>query len=196
MLETSALEDVEALFRERQAPGRAAALLFRQTALEYLRLHPDFIIQQSWRERWRLMVLAAAFARGRGRLPHIHACFPPNTFEGLEEPLGHLPGAVLRGLDAYFEAAAASKRYAVLSRRGWPLLESFRAMALSHAVALWLLRLSCGPRTPQAEDVCKVVGALDRGETYAPLAGRRHRARVGSLKRLGDLPRLIAWYAR
>ena len=96
--------------------------MFRQTALEYLRLHPDFIIQQSWRERWRLMVLAAAFARGRGRLPHIHACFP-NTFEGLEEPLGHLAGAVLR-LDAYFEAAAASKRYAVLSRRGWPLLES------------------------------------------------------------------------
>ena len=97
MLETSALEQVETLFRDRQAPGRASALLFRQTALEYLRLHPDFIIQQSWRERWRLIVLAAAFARGRGRLPHIHACFPPNTFEALQEPFGHLSGAVLRG---------------------------------------------------------------------------------------------------
>ena len=141
-------------------------------------------------------MLAAAFARGRGRVPHIHACFPPNTFERLQEPLGPLPAAVLRPLDAYFEAAAASKQYAVLSRRHWSLVENFRALALSHAVALWLLRLSCGPRPPGVEDVCGVVGAIDRGQTYAPLTGSRHRSRIGSLRRLGDLPRLVAWYAR
>ena len=70
------------------------------------------------------------------------------------------------------------------------------ALALSHAIAMWLVRLSCGPRPPQAEDVCGAVGAIDRGQTYAPLCGRRHRRRVGSLKRLGELPRLVAWYAR
>ncbi len=96
MLEHSAVEETELLFSERRPPGRAGALLFRQIALEYLRLHPNFVIRRSWRERWRLIVLAAAFARGRGRVPHIHACFPPNTFERLQEPLGPLPAAVLR----------------------------------------------------------------------------------------------------
>ena len=127
MLENSAVEESDALFGQRRAPGRAGALLFRQTALEYLRLHPSFVIQRSWRERWRLIVLAAAFARGRGRLPAIHPCFPPNTFEALEAPLGNLPAAVLRPLEAYFEAAAASKQYALLSRRHWSLVENFRA---------------------------------------------------------------------
>jgi lysine-N-methylase len=196
MLEKSALEESQSLFDERRAPGRAGGLLFRQTALEYLRLHPDFVIQRSWRERWRLIVLAAAFTRGRGRLPAIHPCFPPATFEALEAPLGHLPAAILRPLEAYFEAAAASKQYALLSRRHWSLVENFRALALSYAVALWVVRLSCGPRPPEAEDVCGAVGAIDRGQTYDPLTGRRHRQRVASLRRLGDLPRLVAWYAR
>jgi lysine-N-methylase len=196
MLENSALDEAGALFRQRRPPGLAGSLLFRQTVLEYVRLHPKYIIRQSWRERWRLIVLAAAFARGRGRLPAIHPCFPPNTFEALDEPLGSLPADVLRPLEAYFEAAAASKQYAVLSRRQWSLVESFRALALSYAVAMWMLRLSSGPRPPETADVAGVVGAIDRGQSYAALAGRRHRSRTASLARLGELPRLVAWYAR
>ena len=166
-------------------------MLFRQTALEYLRLHPSFVIQRSWRERWRLIVLAAAFARGRGRLPAIHPCFPPNTFEALEAPLGNLPAAVLRPLEAYFEAAAASKQYALLSRRHWSLVENFRAWPFPMPLPCG----SCGwvaPRPLQAEDVCGAVGAIDRGQTYAPLTGRRHRQRIASLHRLHELPRLVA----
>jgi hypothetical protein len=59
-----------------------------------------------------------------------------------------------------------------------------------------MLRLSAGPRPPTAEDVIGVVGAIDRGQSYAGLAGRRHRRRLASLRRLGELPCLIAWYAR
>jgi lysine-N-methylase len=196
MLETSALEDAGQIFSSRRPPGRAAGLLFRQTALEYVRLHPHFIIRQSWRERWRLVVLAMAFARGRGRMPQIHPSFPQTTFESLNEPLGPLPSDVLRPLEACFEAAAASKQYALPSRRAWSLVESFRALALSYAVALWILRVSCGPRPPETEDMLGAVAAIDRGQTYAPLTGRRHRRRVASLERLGELPRLVAWYAR
>ena len=73
---------------------------------------------------------------------------------------------------------------------------SFRALALSYAVALWILRVSCGPRPPTMEDMLGAVAAIDRGQTYAPLAGQRHRRRVASLARLGELPRLVAWYGR
>jgi lysine-N-methylase len=196
MLETSAVDDAGQLFAQRRPPGRAAALLFRQTALEYVRLHPKFVIRRSLAERWRLVVMAAAFARGRGKLPQIHPDFPAVTFQALEQPLGRLSGELLRPLAAYFEAAAASKQYALLSRRSWSLVESFRALALSYPIAMWIVRLSCAGRQPETEDVLGAVAAIDRGQTYAPLTGRRHRRRVASLARLGELPRLVAWYAQ
>ena len=143
------------LFSERRPPGRAGGLLFRQTALEYLRLHPNFVIRQSWRERWRLIVLAAAFARGRGRVPHIHRLFSA-------QHLRAAPGAVgpsarrgpARRWRPILKRPPPRNNMPCSSRRHWSLVENFRALALSHAVALWLLRLSCGPRPPEVEDVC------------------------------------------
>ena len=196
MLETSAVEEAGDFFSQRRRPNRTGAVLFRQTALEYVRLHPSFVIEQSWRERWRMIVLAAAFARGRGRVPTIHPSFPQNTFEALDEPLGQVKQATLRPLEAYFEAAAASRQYAVLTHGDWPLVESFRALALCHAVALWLVRLSSGSRPPEAEDMLGAIAAIDRGQNYPVLCGRRHRRRVNSLRRLGQLVPLVAWYAR
>lgn len=196
MLETSAVEGMGGLFGSRSAPGRSACMLFRQTALEYVRLHAKFVVEQSWRARWRWIRTGVAFARGKGRLPQIHPDFPETTFEVLERPLGHLDRPVLRPITAYFEAAAASGQYAVLGRRGWSIAESFRGLALSHPIALWMLRLMCTGRTPEVEDAVGVVGAIDRGQGYARLAGRPYRRRIATLVRLGELPRLVAWYAR
>lgn len=171
MLESSAADGPERLFDNRRPPGRAAGMLFRQIALEYVRLHPKFVIERSWRERWRLIRSALAFARGKGRVPRIHSAFPETTFEALERPLGHLNEGVLRPLCRYFEAMAASKQYAVWGREGWSIIESFRALAASYSIALWLLRFACGDRPPQFEDTIDVVRALDRGQSYAPLCG-------------------------
>jgi lysine-N-methylase len=196
MLENVAVQEAAGLFRQRRPPRRAAGMLFRQTALEYLRLHPKFEIESSWQERWRLVQAALIFARGRGPLPVMHPCFPPTTFEALERPLGPLDAAVLRPLTAWFEAMAASKYYATPGRSGWSLVESFRALALAYPLALWLLRLSCGGRPPQVEDMIDVVGAIDRGQSYPMLAGRRHRRRVRSLARQRELARLVVWYGQ
>ena len=196
MLENSAVNESTELFRQRRPPSRAAGMLFRQAALEYMRLHPKFVIQRSWRERWRLMRTAWAFVRGRGPLPPIHACFPPTTFEALERPLGPLDAHVLRPLTALFEATAASRYYATPDRPGWSLVESFRDLALTHPLALWLLRLTCGERPPRVEDMIDVVGAIDRWQSYPAQIGSRHRRRVRSLTRLHELARLVVWYAR
>lgn len=159
-------------------------------------MHPKLVTDESWSERLRLFRRAMAFGRGKGRVPQMHDCFAETTFEDLERPLGHLAVEVLRPLNTYFEVAAASKHYALLGRRSWSLVESFRALAMAYPVAMWILRLVCGERSPALEDVIEVVVAIDRGQGYAPLVGRRHRAQINTLARLGELPRLVVWYAR
>jgi len=196
MLEASAVKESARWFAVRRPPGRAGGMLFRQATLEYVRLHPKFVIRESWRERWRLIVAAMAFARGRGRMPRLHPSFPATTFEALERPLGALGQDELRPLTAYFEAVVASRRYAALDRNRWSIVESFRATALAYPVATWLLRLACGDRPIEVDDVIDVVGAIDRGQGYAPLSGLRHRRRVASLARMNELARLVAWYGR
>jgi lysine-N-methylase len=196
MLEGSAPEGAGELFQSRPSPGNTARVLFRQTALEYLRLHPKFVVEESRSARRQLISASVAMVRGKGTLPPIHPDFPATTFEALERPLGHLPQDVLEPLTVYFEASAASKQYAILGRRGWSLVDSFRALAMSHAMALWMLRLVAADRSPEVEDMIGVVAAIDRGQGFAPLAGRRHRRRVAAVARLGDLAPLVAWYAR
>jgi len=196
MLETSALDEAQEVFAHRRPPRRLAAGLFRQIAFDYVRLHPKLKPERSLRQRVRLIRSTLAFARGKGRVPPIHADFPATTFEALERPLGHLGVDVLGPLNRYFEIATLSKQYAMLGRRQWSLTESFRALAMAYPVAMWMLRLSCGPREPTTTDVIDVVGAIDRGQGYAPLCGRRHRVRLKTTARLGALPRLVAWYAR
>ena len=196
VLEEASLEGAAPLFAERVPPRRTAGGIFRQVLLEYLRLHPRFVIEASLIERWRLVRAAVAFSRGKGSVPYIHGSFPPTTFARLEEPLGHLGEDVLRPINAYFESAAASKQYAVLNKPGWAITEGFRDLALSYPVAMWLLRLSCGDSKPQPDDAVDAVGALDRGQAYAGLSGYRHRQRVRALAKNHQLAHLISWYAR
>ena len=140
--------------------------------------------------------MAASFAWGSGSVRGIEPGFPATTFEALDRPLGHLGPEVLDPLHTFFDAAAASKHYAMLGRRHWPLVESFRALALTHAVATWLIRLSSTGRQPEARDTIGAVGAIDRGQGDPTLTGSRHRRRVAWLASRQDLARLIVWYAR
>ena len=196
MLQRAAPDEVGDLFRDRAPPDRTAGLHFRRAALEYLRLHPKFMVEETWAGRWRLVRAGLAMARAAGRLPSIHPDLPEVSFDALQRPLGHLPPDVLRPITAYFEASAASKQYAILGRRGWSIVRSFRALALSHAIALWMLRLVSTDRSPTPDDTIGVVAAIDRGQGFDPLSGHAHRRRIASLARGGQLPRLLAWYAR
>ena len=198
MLETSAVEEVGDFFRRRRPPGRTGRCLFRQTALEYIRLHPSFVSRAVVARALADDRAGGGLRAGGGDCRHP-SLFPENTFEGLDEPLGQVkPRGPAAGLEAYFEAAAASRQYAVLTHRDWSLVESFRRLALCHAVALWPCR-SAAVRGGRSRRDC--VQGADRGQSttvrpYAPRStGRRHGA-ARSLNRLGNLPRLIAWYAR
>ena len=88
-----------------------------------------------------------------------------------------------------------SGRYAALGYRAWPIVDGFRAAALSFAGALWLFRWASG-REQHADEIIPIIGCLDRSQGYAPLVGIRHRRRVNTLAQDGQLQRLVAWYAR
>ena len=196
MLAAAAVEDSGQFFADRTPPGRSAAGLFRQTAIEYVRLHPRCPMEQSWRARGRLLRAAFGFLRAAGPVPDLGCGFPEATFEELERPLGHLGADVLSPLVRYFEASAISKQFALLARRDWPLTDSFRGMALSYAAGMWLLRFACGRRPPQPDDTLAVVRAIDRGEGFSSLVGPRLRLRISGMSQNNDLMRLVAWYAR
>jgi lysine-N-methylase len=195
ILEVGALEGAGRWFAEREPPKRWAAALFRQAGGEYLQPHPRLTTRPSWRQRLRLARAAWSLARGKGRLPQMVAGFRAETFADLEHPLGALGPDVLTPLDAYFETHIMSGRYAALGYRAWPVVEGFRAAALSFAVALWLFRWASGS-DPHAEEIVPIIGCLDRSQGYAPLVGIRHRRRVNTLAQDGQLQRLVAWYAR
>jgi hypothetical protein len=132
----------------------------------------------------------AQFARGQGDVPALHPQFPAATFVALERPLGPLPAEVLQPLDRYIQTHTASKQYAVVGTRR-SLIESFRALAFTYPVALWLLRLASGDGQPRPQDAVDIVVALERGHGLSALT-RAATAMAG--KR--ELERLIAWYGR
>ena len=196
VLEHNVAEEVGDLFSDRQPPGRAAAVLFRQTAAEFARLHPRLIARPGWKTRLQIAWAAWKFVRGSGRLPVMEPAFADATFEQLEQPLGRLEPGVYLPLTRMIETTAASWSYALANRGGWSVVESVRMLALTYPVGLWLLRWTAADRAPAIADVAEIITALDRGQGYAPLAGAKQRHRVQVLAQLGELERLIVWYAR
>jgi lysine-N-methylase len=186
--------EVGELFSNRQPPSGSGAILFRQTAAEFLRLHPRYIARPSWGQRWRLIAAAWKLVRGKGTLPRLHPDLPMGTFADLERPLGLLAPAVYLPLDRLIETSAQSWSYALANRGGWSIVESLRMLALWLPIGLWMLRWISIGRDPTAADLPEIITALDRGQGFASLSGPRQRWRLQTLARLGDLERLVIWH--
>src|SRR5262249_27121308 len=90
VLESGVPDETGDLFSNRQPPSRAGAVVFRQIAAEFSRLHPRFHVRPSWMQRWQLAWSAWRIVRGRGKVPRLHSLYPEVTFERLEQPLGAL----------------------------------------------------------------------------------------------------------
>ena len=84
MLVAEAPHDAGEWFQQPKRPGGPVSAVFRQTVLEYLRLHPRYAVRERWLERAKLMAASMSFARGRGPIPRIHASFPETTYSAVE----------------------------------------------------------------------------------------------------------------
>ncbi len=186
----AAPEGAGELFRDRQPPSRGSDALLRQIGTHYISSFPGFPTGQGWKEQWRMLWTAFQFSRGKGTVPLTHPTFPVQTFEDLQRPLGPLSEEITRPLARLFETQATSLQFTLLMARQ-PLVTSFRTLALNYPLAMWLLRLSVGTRTPQSDDMVNIVVALQRGEGLPAMA----RA-AKEMANNGQLVRLVAWYAR
>jgi hypothetical protein len=196
VLEEHLAEEAAPYFAGREKPGSGGRVLFRQIGLEAVRLHPHCYLRPRWFTRFQLAWWAGKMVWGRGALPRVHPEFPAATFEQLNQPLGLMDGSLYQPLARYFETSAASYQYALGDRGGWPIIESYRQLALLYPLGLWLLRWATAGRTPVINDVYEIITTLERAQGYAPLAGLQQRSRLQTLARLSDLTRLVIWYGR
>lgn len=196
VLEEHIAEEAAEHFSERQPPTTSAQILFRQTALEVLRLHPRLPQTASWGTRLKLPLWAWRMVRGKGELPKLHPSLPVVTFAQLEEPLAKLSPAIIGAIARYFETTSASTQYALADRVGWSIVDSYRQLALLYPLLFWLLRWQTAGRLVEENDVYEMICALDRAQGFAALSGAKQRNRVRTLTRLEQLPAIIAWYGR
>jgi lysine-N-methylase len=196
VLEQNIADEAASHFGDRKQPTAAARVLFRQIALEVLRLHPSIYHRPTWSSRIALAGWALKIVLGRGRVPHVWREFPCPTFSQLEDPIGRLEPPLLAPLTRYFETTTASYQYALADRSGWAVIESYQQLALLYPVALYLLRWIASGRTATVDDVLNIIAAIDRSQGYAPLAGAKQRSRVNTLARLEQLTPIVVWYGR
>ena len=67
---------------------------------------------------------------------------------------------------------------------------------MSFAIAMWILRWASGLGEISGEEQIPIIAALDRSLGYNPLRGMKHRSRVATIAKTGQLERMVVWYAR
>jgi lysine-N-methylase len=175
-------------------PSWVGRVLFRQALALYPRKDhgPD---RNLVRGRLGLVAAAWRFARGKGRIPRLHAWIPATTFERAEEPAGPLSQAAEEVLERYYSIKVGSLQFCGAAYFSLPFWEGFEALALTLPVVFWLRRLLRD--LPPEEAVVRAVGMVDRNYGFNRLLGmRRQRLGLKILTRRGDLDKLIAWYSR
>jgi Fe-S-cluster containining protein len=201
ILEPGVVAEAAPFFAERRPPSSIGGLLFRLTAAEYVRLHPDYGPPAGSFPRIQLFRALARMLRGRGTLPALHPTFPRANFGELNQPLAETNPALLapeiqQPLARYLATSAASYQYALAGRKNWSIVQSIRALAMTYPIAMYLLRWATAGREATRADVAKIIAALDRGQGFSSLAGPRYRLVLGLLDFQNDLERIAVWYAR
>lgn len=189
-------EESKPFFTDQHQPSAFAGILFRQIAVEFARLHPEYCPSSKWSQRLRMANTGWRIFRGRGLTPSMMPAFPSVRFEDLEQPLGQIDPAIDQLLSRLIETLSASYLYAIADRQAWSIVESIRGLAILFPVGLWLLRWASHARAPSVQDMVNIVVALDRGQGFRPLSGPLQRWRLSTLAAQGELERLVVWYAR
>ena len=190
-------EDVPTNATELPPPGWLGRVLFRQAAALYARRDQGRDAGPDGRSRMRRVVSAWKFARGVGRVPRLHGRIPSATFAVAEEPWG-VPEAEIEALfTRYYRLKIESMQFAGASnfrKALWPGLES---LVLTYPVAKWLARVLAQSGMSRLEASRVALEQVDDHFAYNPLLGSGRNAwAIETLRKRGELAKLVAWYGR
>lgn len=144
-------------------------------------------------------VLAAMkFARGKGHVPKVHALIPDDaTFAAAEQPAGPLSGESDSLLTRYYRLKVESLQFCGPTNFDLPFWDGLESLALTFPAVLWLSRVLTAGGRPRDDAVKQALRVVDDNFGFNKLLGQtRQKVAVRLLAKNGDLPRLVAWYAR
>lgn len=178
-------------------PGWAGRSVFRPLAALFWRKDsgPDKgTVQASALGRLRA---GLRFALGTGRVPQLNARMPSTTFAATETPTGGLSADAQAMLTRYYRTKVESLQFCGPTNFDLPFWDGLESLALTFPVICWLARVLVSDGRPHDEAVKQSLEIVDDNFAYNPLLGKqRQKFALRLLGLRGELPKLIAWYAR
>ena len=180
-------------------PTPLARVQFRMLTAQYARKDTAADLSSGWRGRWKLSRAAAKFARGTGDVPPLQPVFREVPFETLEQPFG-FPAESEELWTRYFRVKVQGLHFCGPAYYDVPLVEGFQSLALIFPATMWIARwLAASQSRTQLthEDVSRALAISDHHHGYSPIFGSfGFRGRVRTLVKMGEIPKLIRWYAK
>jgi len=140
---------------------------------------------------------AIAFARGKGRIPKLHAWIPDATFDMGEFPSGPLSDNAMSLLTRYYRLKVESLQFCGPTNFDMPVWDGLESLALTFPAIMWLSRVFAAGGKPRDEAVELALRAVDDNFGFNKLLGLgRQKYALKLLSGRGELPRLVAWYSR
>jgi lysine-N-methylase len=200
LIREAASAEVSAAAGKVEEPTRLARTQFRLLVGQYARRDTAVELESGWRGRWRLLMAAIRFARGKGVTPPMQDCFREVPFDALEQSFGGLPDGADELFTRYFRVKIQGLNFCGRGYYRVPLVEGFRSLALIYPSILWLARWLAagdGKTSLSIDKIARAMAIADHHHGFSPAFGQRSfRGRVRLLARMGEIDRLCNWYSR
>lgn len=179
-------------------PGWVGRTLFRQQVGVYLRLDTGPHAGVGKRGSWARLAAGWRFGIGGGAVPQVNTWIPEGvSFAAAEQPAGELPAAADDLFTRYFTVKLQSGQFfgpSNFHRGYWDGLDS---LLLVFPTMLWAAKVMTAGGVERTEAITRGVRMVDENFGYNKfLAGGRTLWGIRTITDRGDLPKLIAWYAR
>lgn len=178
-------------------PGWVGRMVFRPILALYVRKDHGADKGTAQRGPVSRMFAAMSFARGGGRVPKVNAFIPEATFAAAEQPAGPLSPDADAMLTRYYRMKVESLQFCGPTNFGIPFWDGIESLAFTFPAILWQARVLAAGGMPHDKAVLQSLRVVDDNFGFNKLLGQtRQKVALRLLAGRGELPRLIAWYAR
>jgi len=178
-------------------PGWVGRMLFRQMLAIYARKDNGPNKGVASRGKWTRLRAGWRFARGRGRVPKLHGKFPDTTFAVAETPTGELSAVGQALLTRFYQVKVESMQFVGPTNHHRPFWLGLEALLLTFPVVIWPTRVFASDGRDADESLSEALRLVDDSFGFNKLLGTpRQNWALRTMATKGEIPRLIAWYAR